>query len=129
VGTKGKTKNMTEKPKVGSKAWIIGLISVVVAAVLGYLANGCSVLAPAKEPAREVWYAAELLCEQDLEQYAQVQAISGAAQLIEDVCSSVEVARPYVELLLREDQVRGGDPRAVPRANAQRMLVARRSAQ
>lgn len=86
--------------------------------------TGCSILQPAKEPAKEVWYAAELLCAQDLTQYAEIQAITGAAQLIQEVCSSVAVADPYVDALLKQN--RGRDPLAQPRANAVAAFKARR---
>jgi len=88
-------------------------------ALLTFVATltGCAGLQSAKEPAQELWYAAELLCQADLTQYAAVQNINGAAAIIDSICSSVEVARPYVEVLLRE-QTRWADPMAWPRSNA-----------
>lgn len=97
-------------------------------ALLLLVLPGCAELQSAKEPAQEVWYAAELLCRQDLTQYAQVQAVPGATKLIGEVCASVEAARPYVDVLLREKDARVADPLAWPRANA-RMLLARRVGQ
>lgn len=90
---------------------------------------GCAELQQAKEPAQELWYAAELVCQMDLQSNPAVQAIGGAVDLINDVCRDVEVARPYVEALLREQRERGIDPLFRARQNALlklRAQVARR---
>jgi hypothetical protein len=86
---------------------------------------GCAELQRVKEPAKEIWYAAELLCKQDLAAIPQVQAIFGAVQLINEVCHDVEVARPYVEVILREQRERGIDPLFRARQNALAVLRSR----
>ena len=95
--------------------------------------TSCAVLQPAKKPAQELWYAAGLLCAQDLEQYAEVQEIHGAVQLIQVVCSSVEVAKPYLDVLLKQDRSAGlqdlTGPLEKPRANAVAQFKARMARQ
>lgn len=87
------------------------------------LSSGCAELAPAKEPAAELMYAGELLCAQDLGAIPEVQQLAGAGELINEVCATVEAAKPYADLLLR--QTRSVDPRAQARANALAILRVR----
>ena len=91
------------------------------------LLSSCTELQSAKPPAQELVYAAELLCQQDLTQYAQTEAvasvINGAIGLVNEICEDMSVVQPYLDLLLKENRALGS--RRAARENAIAALNAR----
>lgn len=84
--------------------------------------TGCAELQSAKQPAQEIWDAAELLCQQDLASVPDIAPVQSALALMQEVCDDLAVARPYVDLIQQygkmSEQTRGLDPRARARSNA-----------